>query len=132
MQNEKAQHFSSDLEACWNALVEHQQQISQSHIKDFFASDANRAKNFTIEDNGVIFDFSKHKINQDTVAKLLDFAEKSDLKNKIQDLFNGSILNWTEGRHVLHTALRDTRSKELLVQQNNIMESVHAVGLLSG
>lgn len=109
------------------ALKSHHQQLSELTISNLFKQDQDRAKNLTLESNGLYFDFSKNNINEKTLGLLLDFAHKQNLTTKIQDMFNGEKINNTENRAALHTALRSDK-ESILVDGHNIMPEIKAVG----
>ncbi|MBX9598373.1 MAG: glucose-6-phosphate isomerase [Burkholderiales bacterium] len=108
------------------ALKSHHQQLSELTISDLFKQDQDRAKDFTLESNGLYFDFSKNNINEKTLELLLDFADKQKLTTKIQAMFNGEKINNTENRAVLHTALRSDK-ESILLDGYNVMPEIKAV-----
>jgi glucose-6-phosphate isomerase len=108
------------------ALKSHHQQLSELTISDLFKQDQDRAKDFTLESNGLYFDFSKNNINEKTLELLLDFADKQKLTTKIQAMFNGEKINNTENRAVLHTALRSNK-ESILLDGHNVMPEIKAV-----
>jgi glucose-6-phosphate isomerase len=108
------------------ALKSHHQQLSELTISDLFKQDQDRAKDFTLESNGLYFDFSKNNINKKTLELLLDFADKQKLTTKIQAMFNGEKINNTENRAVLHTALRSNK-ESILLDGHNVMPEIKAV-----
>ena len=94
------------------------------NLKEEFGKDANRLEKLSLEYEGVYYDFSKNLINDKLLAKLVSFANQSNLKNKISKLFAGDKINTTEDRAVLHTALRDLSDKPLVVDGQDIRKEV--------
>ncbi len=111
----------------WNLLKEHFSQIENVHMKDWFARNKNRANEMTIQWEDFYFDFSKNRITSKTLDLLLGLAQEVDLKDAISKYFGGDIINETEGRAVLHTALRASRTAEILVEGKNVMPEVYQV-----
>ena len=97
-------------------------------IKDFFAEDPERAAKFSLEAAGWFLDYSKNRIDRDMMKALLKLAEKADLKNEIEKMFTGKKINATEGRAVLHTALRNIDPKaKVKVDGKDVMPGVRKV-----
>jgi glucose-6-phosphate isomerase len=97
-------------------------------IKDFFAEDPERAAKFSLEAAGWFLDYSKNRIDRDMMRALLKLAEKADLKNEIEKMFTGKKINATEGRAVLHTALRNVDPKaKVKVDGKDVMPGVRKV-----
>ncbi|MCL4125400.1 UNVERIFIED_CONTAM: hypothetical protein GTU68_051519 [Idotea baltica] len=94
-------------------------------MKDLFAKDADRANNMTIKWDDFYVDFSKNRITEETLNYLLELAEDVKLKEAIQSQFSGDIINKTEGRAVLHTALRAPESAIFKVDGENVMPEVY-------
>ncbi len=111
----------------WNKLAEHHSQIGQTHLRDFFTQEPNRAKDFTAEGAGLFLDYSKQRINKDTVALLLELASQRDLRGRTQAMFSGEHINVTEDRAVLHTGLRLPASATLNVDGQDVVADVHDV-----
>ncbi|PKM97855.1 MAG: glucose-6-phosphate isomerase [Elusimicrobia bacterium HGW-Elusimicrobia-3] len=111
----------------WKALEGHYEKISKLHLRDLFAADPRRGEKFTVEAAGIYFDYSKHRVTSGTVNHLCDLAEASGLREKIEDMFTGEKINLTEGRAVLHTALRAPRNATIVVDGENVVPHVHAV-----
>lgn len=91
----------------WKELTEHHFNIKHLQMKEIFHYDEDRFEKFSIKWNHFLFDYSKNRVNWDTIAYFLDLAKFQRLRFKIDDLFNGKIVNKTENRPALHTALRD-------------------------
>ena len=92
-----------------------------------FAADAKRGETFTAEAAGLFLDYSKNRITADTLKLLLQLAEESGLRARIDAMFSGEKINVTEKRAVLHVALRAPRNASILVDGQNIVPEVHAV-----
>ncbi|OZG70057.1 glucose-6-phosphate isomerase [Hahella sp. CCB-MM4] len=115
-----------EVTAAWQALIDHQADIDNTTIVDLFKSDSNRVGNFSAEAAGLYLDYSKNRANTATLQKLLALAEASGLQQAIENMFTGVAINHTEGRQVLHTALRSTDATPLLVEGKNIREDISA------
>jgi glucose-6-phosphate isomerase len=111
----------------WKSLATHYDQMKKMTLKQLFESDENRAERFTIEQSGIYFDYSKNRISAQTMKLLIDLAEACDLKHEIERMFNGEMINETEGRAVLHTALRNVKGSPVLVGGTDVMPSVFSV-----
>ena len=111
----------------WQALSIHQKVISKRTMRELFAGDKNRFDNFSLRQDGLLFDFSKNLITEETLSLLLNLARYSNLSEWIQRQFNGDKINASEGRAVLHTALRSPKSASVLVDGKNIIPDVHRV-----
>ncbi len=111
----------------WKKLQKHYTATKGSHLKELFATDADRAKNFSLHWNDFLVDYSKNRITDETVRLLLQLAEEVKLKDAIKAYFDGDIINRTEGRAVLHTALRAKKSDGVLVNGNNVVPEVYGV-----
>ncbi|WP_348812290.1 glucose-6-phosphate isomerase [Flavobacterium maritimum] len=111
----------------WNKLQKHYEEMQTASMHDMFLSDASRVEKFNLKWNDFLVDYSKNRINQDTIALLLELANQVGLKSAIADYFNGGIINQTEGRAVLHTALRAKESAVINVEGQNVVPEVYAV-----
>ena len=111
----------------WKKLTEHYNATKNTHLKELFVADADRAENFSIEWNDFLFDYSKNKITEETMALLLELANEVKLKDAIDKYFEGDIINQTEGRAVLHTALRAKKTDKVLVDGENVVSEVYQV-----
>ncbi|CAL4325499.1 glucose-6-phosphate isomerase [Buchnera aphidicola] len=110
----------------WKKLEEHLKNIKKIHIKELFFADPNRFKNFSaIFNNKIIVDFSKNLVTKNTIKLLLNLAKETFLKDAIKEMFIGKIINSTENRAVLHTALRNFSNKPIYVNQKNIMLDIN-------
>jgi glucose-6-phosphate isomerase len=111
----------------WTALQEHQRQIAGTHLRQLFANDPDRGNRFVAEGAGLYFDFSKHRINDETLQLLLRLAEEIGLKGRMEAMFGGEKINVSEQRAVLHVALRAPVGERLLVDGRDVVPEVHAV-----
>ena len=111
----------------WKDLEAHQTEMSETNLRELFASDPDRASRFTFDAAGLHVDLSKNLINGDTVDKLVALAEAAGLKEKTEAMFTGEHLNNTEDRAVLHTALRIPAEEDLTVDEQDVAADVHEV-----
>ncbi|NOY12501.1 MAG: glucose-6-phosphate isomerase [Deltaproteobacteria bacterium] len=111
----------------WQALVRHQQSIAATHLRQLFAADPQRAQRFSLRLDDILFDYSKHRINEKTRQLLIELAEQCRLREKIEQMFRGEKINTTEQRAVLHTALRNRSNRPVLVDGRDVMPQVNAV-----
>ena len=115
------------LRRAWKALAAHQQQIRDKHLRDLFAADPKRGTRLTAEAAGLYLDYSKNRITDETLKLLGRLAEESGLRARIDAMFRGDKINATEGRAVLHVALRAPREAIIIVDGANVVPEVHAV-----
>jgi len=113
--------------AAWEALESHYGAIGLQHLRELFAADPGRSDRLAVDAAGVYFDYSKHRITGETVRLLVRLAEASGLKAKIDAMFGGEKINVTEGRSVLHVALRAPKDATILADGRNVVPDVHAV-----
>ena len=92
--------------AAWKALAAHAETMRERHLRDLFAGDPSRGTRLAVEAAGIYFDYSKHRVVDETMALLVRLAEESGLRSRIDAMFRGDRINVTEGRAVLHVALR--------------------------
>jgi glucose-6-phosphate isomerase len=111
----------------WKALEAHHQQISELHLRQLFAADATRGEKFALEALGLYLDYSKNRITAETLKLLIDLANASGLRDRIDAMFRGDKINITENRAVLHVALRAPKDATILVDGKNVVPEVHAV-----
>ncbi|HEX3662396.1 MAG TPA: glucose-6-phosphate isomerase [Acidobacteriaceae bacterium] len=111
----------------WKALQSHYEKIRDQHLRDLFRSDPGRGTRLTADAEGIYFDYSKHRVTDETLKLLLDLAEQSGLRERIDAMFSGEKINITEKRAVLHTALRAPRDAKILVDGENVVPGVHDV-----
>jgi len=113
--------------AAWIALESHYSKIKDLHLRKLFADDPQRGERMAVEAVGIYFDYSKHRINGETLTLLMQLAEESGLRNRIEAMFRGEKINVTEKRAVLHTALRAPKGQSIVVDGENVVPHVHAV-----
>jgi glucose-6-phosphate isomerase len=111
----------------WKALSAHYKKISKIHLRKLFADDPKRGVRLTLEAAGIFLDYSKHRINDQTIKLLLQLADESGLRERIDAMFSGEKINITEKRAVLHVALRAPKGSSIIVDGENVVPGVHAV-----
>jgi glucose-6-phosphate isomerase len=111
----------------WKALEAHYQQIQGKHLKQLFADDPARGERFTVETAGILLDYSKNRITDETMKLLIQLAEESGLRAHIDAMFSGEKINITENRAVLHVALRAPKSESIFVDGEDVVPGVHSV-----
>ncbi|MGA8051132.1 MAG: glucose-6-phosphate isomerase [Burkholderiales bacterium] len=111
----------------WKALGAHYKRVRKLHLRDLFASDATRGERLATEAVGVYLDYSKNRVTDETLALLLQLAEESGLRARIDAMFRGDRINVSEQRAALHVALRARRSASIVVDGENVVPHVHAV-----
>ncbi|WP_395060992.1 glucose-6-phosphate isomerase [Flavobacterium sp.] len=116
----------SNTEA-WQNLKNHFSKMQNNSIKEMFQNDGARAEKFHIQWNDFLVDYSKNNINQETKDLLLKLTEEVNLKDAIYKYFDGDLINQTENRAVLHTALRAQETATILVDGNNVMPEIYEV-----
>ena len=113
--------------AAWKALGAHCKRISKLHLRKLFAADAQRGEKLTAQAAGLFLDYSKNRVTEKTLKLLLQLADESGLRAKIDAMFAGEKINVTENRAVLHVALRAPRDAKIFVDGKNVVPEVHAV-----
>ena len=111
----------------WKALQAHLPTIANTHMRDLFAADPKRFEKFSIFFNDMLFDYSKHRITEETLQLLINLALEMDVKGWADKMFNGEPINFTENRAVLHIALRNRSNRPIIVDGKDVMPSVNAV-----
>lgn len=112
----------------WNAVKQHHKTICGKFcMKEAFNSDPQRFDKFSITFDDLLFDYSKNLINEDTLPLLLNLVRSSGLSEKTEAMFSGSIINTTEKRAVLHTALRNRSNKPVYFRGNDVMPEINKV-----
>jgi glucose-6-phosphate isomerase len=111
----------------WKDLQAHYEQVHGLHLRELFASDRERGERLTAEALGLFFDYSKNRITDETVKLLIELARESELQAHIDAMFRGDKINVTEGRSVLHVALRAPKNAKIIVDGQNVVPEVHAV-----
>ncbi|MCB8986517.1 MAG: glucose-6-phosphate isomerase [Ardenticatenaceae bacterium] len=113
--------------AAWRALKDHQKKIAPVQMRDLFAADPLRFSKFSLRFEDILFDYSKNRITDETMVHLLALAEQAGLAERIEAMFNGAKINNTEGRAVLHVALRNRSNRPILVDGEDVMPEVNRV-----
>ncbi len=111
----------------WQKLCQHQQTIASTHMRDLFASDPNRFSKFSLKFDDILFDYSKHRINDETLPLLIQMAREANIESWRDRMFAGEKINITEDRAVLHTALRNRANTPVKVDGKDVMPDVNAV-----
>ena len=111
----------------WRALQAHHAKIKDVHLRDLFAQDPGRADRFAVDGAGIFLDYSKNRITDETVKLLVALAEQCQLTARRDAMFRGEKINVTEGRAVLHVALRAPRGARIEVDGKDVVPDVHAV-----
>ncbi len=113
--------------SAWGALTSHYKSVSKLHLRQFFADDPKRGERMAVEAAGLYLDYSKNRVNDETLRLLLQLAEEAGLRSSIDAMFSGEKINITEKRAVLHTALRAPKDATILVDGKNVVPEVHEV-----
>jgi glucose-6-phosphate isomerase len=113
--------------ALWRDLSDHHATMQGLHLRGLFADDPARGERMTAQAAGVYLDYSKNRINDETLKLLVELAEQAGLRGRIDAMFGGERINVTENRAVLHVALRAPKGQSIIVDGNNVVPEVHAV-----
>ena len=111
----------------WKALEAHYQQIDKMQLRQMFLDDPARGERFTLDVSGVFLDYSKNRITDETLKLLIQLAEESGLRDRIDAMFRGEKINITENRAVLHVALRAPKGESIIVDGEDVVPAVHTV-----
>ena len=111
----------------WSALASHYKTVSKLQLRQLFADDPQRGERLAVEAVGLYLDYSKNRVTDETMRLLLQLAEESGLRARIDAMFHGEKINITEKRAVLHIALRGPRGASIVVDGKNVVPEVHAV-----
>ena len=111
----------------WQALAAHHQDIRNMHLRALFDADSQRGERLTAEACGLYLDYSKNRITGETIRLLAGLAQECGLRERIDAMFRGEKINITEGRSVLHVALRAPRGQSIIVDGVDVVPQVHAV-----
>ena len=125
--SETSRTRSTSRHAAWQALAGHYETMRGLQLRDLFADDPARGERMTAETAGVYLDYSKNRVNEETLKLLIELAQQSGLRARIDAMFGGEKINVTENRAVLHVALRAPRGASILVDGKNVVPEVHAV-----
>src|SRR5262249_3402231 len=118
---------STGKDGAWRALQDHYETIRSRHLRDLFAHDPKRGERMTVEAAGIFLDYSKNRIDDETLRLLVALAEQSGLRERIDAMFRGERINVTENRAVLHISLRAPKGASIAVDGKNVVPGVHAV-----
>ena len=121
------QNIDPTSTTAWQRLTHHFNRTKKQHLKKLFALDEDRASKFSIQWNDFLVDYSKNRITDETLPLLFKLAQEVQLKGAIQKYFEGDSINQTEGRAVLHTALRGGKTNRVLVDGVNIIPEIFKV-----
>jgi len=121
------QNTNPTTTSSWSKLQSHFSVMQNNSIKEMFKNDPSRVTNFHIKWNDFLVDYSKNNINQETINLLLELANEVNLKEAITKYFNGDLINQTEGRAVLHTALRCNENQSVFVDGKNVVPEIFEV-----
>src|SRR5262245_29463601 len=111
----------------WKALTAHFKKVRELHLRELFAQDSKRGERMTLEAVGLLLDYSKNRVTEETLKLLFQLATECDLKGRIDAMFTGDKINVTEKRAVLHVALRAPKEATILFDGENVVPQVHAV-----
>lgn len=111
----------------WQTLCQHQQSVVKLHMRDLFAQDPQRFDKYSFQLNDILFDFSKHRMTDETLPLLMQVAREADIEGWRDRMFAGEKINFTENRAVLHTALRNRSNTPVMVDGKDVMPDVNAV-----
>lgn len=111
----------------WQKLCAHQKEIATLHMRDFFAADPKRFEHYSLHFGDILFDYSKHRINDETLSLLFQMAREAKIEQWRVAMFNGEKINTTENRAVLHTALRNRSNTPVIVDGKDVMPDINAV-----
>jgi glucose-6-phosphate isomerase len=114
-------------QTAWHALASHYKTVSKLHLRQLFADDPRRGERLAVGAVGLYLDYSKNRVTDETFQLLLQLAEESGLRARIDAMFHGEKINFTEKRAVLHVALRAPRDESIVVDGENVVPKVHAV-----
>ncbi|MCB1580764.1 MAG: glucose-6-phosphate isomerase, partial [Alphaproteobacteria bacterium] len=109
----------------WEVLQAHQREISNMHMRDLFANDPQRFENFSAKIPGLLLDYSKHRITDETMNALLALARACNIERQRDAMFSGNKINSSENRAVLHTALRRSADEKIILDGEDIMSFVY-------
>src|SRR4029450_318496 len=118
---------STGKEGAWRALENHYDAMRSRHLRELFAHDPARGERMTAEAIGIFLDYSKNRVDDETLRLLIELAEQSGLRERIDAMFRGEKINVTENRAVLHVALRAPKGTSIMVDGKNVVPEVHGV-----
>src|SRR4051794_25205723 len=107
--------------SAWKSLETHYAKVQELHLRTLFAEDPGRGERLTAEAAGIYLDYSKNRVTEETVRLLLQLAEESGLRTRIDAMFRGEKINVTENRAVLHVALRAPKGQSIVVDGEDVV-----------
>ncbi|MGB6198005.1 MAG: glucose-6-phosphate isomerase [Candidatus Acidiferrales bacterium] len=113
--------------SAWKALEAHFAKVRELHLRKLFEDDATRGERMAVDAAGIYFDYSKHRITDETLKLLLQLADECGLRARIDAMFRGDKINVTEKRAVLHVALRAPKGQSIMLDGEDVVPQVHAV-----
>jgi len=113
--------------AAWKRLESHHDEVAATHLRQLFAEDPGRGERLRAEGAGLLLDYSKHRVTGETLELLIDLARERGVPERRDAMLSGQKINSTEGRAVLHTALRAPRSASIMVDGHDVVPDVHEV-----
>ena len=125
--SETSRNRSTSRPVAWQALADHYETMRGLQLRDLFADDPARGERMTAEAAGVYLDYSKNRVNDETLKLLIALAQQAGLRARIDAMFRGEKINVTENRAVLHVALRAPKGASIIVDGKNVVPDVHAV-----
>ncbi len=111
----------------WKALTAHAAEMREATLRELFAKDSDRGKRMTVEGPGLLLDYSKNRVTDETLRLLVNLAENCGLRQRTEAMFTGEKINITENRAVLHVALRAPKGEKIVVDGEDVVPEVHAV-----
>jgi len=111
----------------WQNLVKHHKSIKDIHLKDLFNEDKRRFEKYSLQADDLLVDYSKNRVNKETLSLLFDLAKEMNLKSGINSMFKGEAINETENRAVLHVALRNMSNRPMKVDKKDVMPDIKKV-----
>src|SRR3954466_12398837 len=125
--SQTSRNRSTSRHAAWQALADHYDTMRGLQLRDLFADDPARGERMTAEAAGVYLDYSKNRVNAETLKLLIEVAQQAGLRARIDAMFRGDKINVTEHRAVLHVALRAPKGAVINVDGKNVVPEVHGV-----
>src|ERR1700754_1027306 len=113
--------------SAWKALGAHYNQVHETTLRKLFTDDPARGERLTLEAAGIFLDYSKNRVTDETLKLLVQLAEESGLRARIDAMFSGEKINITENRAVLHVALRAPKGEKIVVDGKDVVPEVHEV-----
>src|SRR5579862_6175899 len=114
-------------QSAWKALTAHYKAVAKVHLRELFADDPQRGERMALEAVGLYLDYSKNRVTDETLKLLMQLAQESGLRERIDAMFSGEKINITEKRAVLHVALRAPKNESIVVDGKDVVPEVHAV-----